>query len=73
MPDQTVKTLVANIKAYIKKAKRQGTVGMSKTNLKQVVSTKGIEYHGTNAPWTFHQDFMQAVALVKVKGFNIYD
>ena len=65
----SVTVLVQNIKDYINNAKRNGTVGMSKTNLKQVVSTRGVDC-ATNE---FDKAFDEAVSKVKVSGFDIYD
>ena len=50
MTDNQYETIRGNIKATIKKAKKDGIVGMSLANLKQITSTAGVtvsvsEYH----------------------------
>ena len=40
--DTSLQAMVRNIKEYIKRARRQGTTGMSRGNLRQVVSTDGL-------------------------------
>lgn len=64
---EAVNILSANISSYIKSAKRGGTVGMSKGNLRQVVSTKGVNLPNTNA---FMRAFDDAVKVAAgAKGF----
>jgi hypothetical protein len=64
-----VERLAENIREAIKRAKAEGTVGMSSANLKQIVSTNGITFPNANA---FHRGFDEAVKTVRVRGFSIY-
>lgn len=66
--EEALQVYAKNMKDYIRAALKEGTVGMSRTNLKQVVSTRGIDIH----PSAFNRLFDEAVNSVKVKGFEIY-
>jgi hypothetical protein len=66
--DEAVNILEKHLREYIAKAKRQGTVGMSKANLKQVVSTRGLRIPAS----AFDRAFNDAVSrLGNVHGFEI--
>jgi hypothetical protein len=69
--DEAVKILESNLRAKIREIKRQGTVGMSTRNLKQIVSTKGLRI----PPSAFDRAFNDAIERVRrsVKGFEIYE
>jgi hypothetical protein len=69
--DEAVKILESNLRAKIREIKRQGTVGMSTRNLKQIVSTKGLRI----PPSAFDRAFSEAIKRVRrsVKGFEIYE
>jgi len=66
--NESLKCYVRNMKAMIAKAKRDGIVGMSRANLRQIVSTKGL----TIPPAAFDRLVDDAIRIVKVKGFAIY-
>ena len=70
--DDSVEAIVRNIREYVKKDKRQGTVGMSRGNLKQVISTAGVNMQGPNPQELFSRAFDEAVSKVNVPGFDIY-
>lgn len=70
--DDAVSQLVSNLKDTIQQVKRQGTVGMAKKNLRQLVSTRGVNLPNANA---FERAFDAAYDQVKsqVKGFKLYE
>lgn len=65
-----------NVKATIRKIKRQGTVGMSLANLRQITptpkATDGAP-QGTNAAYVYAQLFDKVASRIKVQGFDIYN
>ena len=67
--DKSLVIYVNNMKVTIRRAKKDKIVGMSRENLKQIVSTRGIDIPVS----AFHRLFDDAVKQVNIKGFNIYD
>lgn len=68
-----VSVLVANLRRLIHSLKAAGTVGMSRDNLRAIVSTRGIAGGGNNPQFYFAQVFDAAVSrLGTVRGFDIY-
>ena len=65
----TSEVIERNIRAAIRKAKRNGTTGMSFANLKQLTSTDGITCH----PTVYHRTFPEVAQYVAMKlNFNLY-
>src|SRR5262245_56165758 len=64
---EDVRTLETNLRTKIRELKRVGVVAMSPGNLRMVVSTRGLRI----APSVFDKAFNEALANIKVKGFEI--
>jgi len=58
--------LTQRIKQAVKKAKAEGTVGMSEANLKQLVNTRGLSFANPNH---FERSFRAALTRAGVGGF----
>jgi hypothetical protein len=65
-----VTKLANNITVAVRKAKAQGTVGMSRANLRQIVSTSGVS--GLLSPNAFERLFDEAVAKAKLPAGFLY-
>ena len=63
------KTIKKNLLHLINNLKKQGTVGASYENLKQLVSTKGL----TCTVKQYDKLWNKVVRNIKVKGFDIYE
>lgn len=61
-----VTVLANNITKAVRSAKADGIVGMSKDNLRQIVSTKGLGYIGPNPQNAFIRLFDDALAKAKL-------
>lgn len=64
--EDNVTELTARIKRTVESARADGTVGMSKANLKQLVNTSGLRFPNANA---FERAFEEAVVKAGVRGF----
>ena len=64
--DEGVAELVVRIKQAVKEARADGTVAMSKGNLKQVVNTRGLRFANANV---FERAFEEAVGKAGVSSF----
>lgn len=64
--EDVVEELAARIKKVVKSAKADGTSGMSKANLKQMVSTSGLRFANANH---FERSFTEALARAGVGKF----
>ena len=71
---EAVTKIEANIRDYIKQAKKEGTVGMSVGNLQQVVPTTGVSLPNPNAYYRAFNEAVEAVRKNKPKiKFDIYE
>ncbi len=61
-----VTVLANNITKAVRDARVNGTVGMSRDNLRQIVSTKGLGYIGPNPQNSFYRLFDDAVEKAKI-------
>lgn len=64
--DDDTDELVKRIKQAVKEEQANGTVGMSKANLKQIVNTRGLRFANPNH---FERAFEEALQRAGVKGF----
>ncbi len=64
--DDDTDELVARIKQAVKQAKTDGTVGMSKANLKQLVNTRGLRFANANH---FERAFEEALGRAGLRSF----
>jgi hypothetical protein len=63
----SVHTLAKSIRAKVRELKREGTTGMSRDNLKMIVSTAGLTIAPN--PSAFARCFEQALEVAEVNGF----
>ena len=71
--NQFAADLAANIRSYIRQARRDGTVSMSVENLMQCVKAPPSSLdgapRGTNAGWTYAQMFREICGLSSIASF----
>lgn len=65
----SLKALTANIKAAVRKAKKDGTVGIAKRCLRQLTSTRGV----TVPPSAFERLYDDALAAAKLPAGFVYE
>lgn len=70
----TINNLETRILNYIQQAKKEGTTGMSKDNLKMVIDLKGINLPNANAYYrAFNEATDNLEKTKKIRNFRIYE
>ena len=64
--DESLAALTANIRTKVRELKRDGVTGMGRANLRQIVSTRGVNVPNANA---FERLLDQAIERADAQGF----